>query len=215
MLFRLGFPNQLSGRLYGVTVKNDGTSETIDVRFQIDRNKERLRADSPVNGQQYSIFAYFQEQKFYVVYPGGCFSNSGGGGEDIPSLDEIEAALNQMTVATSGKLGLKGASVNLYSLNFEGASSFMTLESGNQCIPVSYASKDAESVSTGSFLDLTTSANPEKWKIPEECQGASTVRSLPVMLHTAHVTQVMRRGFPWIKRFSQRRELKRGFPWIN
>lgn len=61
-----------------------------------------------------------KQQKFYVVYPGGCFSNSGGGGEDIPSLDEIEAALNQMTVATSGKLGLKGASVNLYSLNFEG-----------------------------------------------------------------------------------------------
>ena len=62
------------------------------------------------------------------------------------------------------------------------------------------------SVSLSSFLDLKTAVDSEKMKIPEECKHSETDvrRTLPAMVHTAHLKRAMKRGFPWIE--------KRGFP---
>ena len=55
-----------------------------------------------------------------MVYQGGCLSNSGGDNAGLPDIPDFDEISNGFTPDASGKLGLNGASVDMYTFNYEG-----------------------------------------------------------------------------------------------
>ena len=66
-----------------------------------------------------------------------------------------------------------------------------------------------------SFLDLKTTVQPEKLKIPDECkQAAISQRSIPAMIQTLRMKTAMKRMFRLTEAPHARRLRKRRFPWV-
>ena len=55
-----------------------------------------------------------------MVYPGGCLSSSDGD-QSLPDIPDMEEIPNALTPDASGKLGLNGVSVDVYTFNHEGS----------------------------------------------------------------------------------------------
>jgi len=65
-----------------------------------------------------------------------------------------------------------------------------------------------------SFLDLKTTVQPEKLKIPDECkQAAISQRSIPAMIQKLRMKTAMKRMFPLMFEALHARR-KRRFPWV-
>lgn len=60
---------------------------------------------------------------------------------------------------------------------------------------------------------MKTTADPEKLKIPVDCDEDVSRRSIPAMVHVVHLKEAMKRGFPWIE--VPLKSKKRGFSWID
>ena len=60
---------------------------------------------------------------------------------------------------------------------------------------------------------MKTTADPEKLKIPVDCQEGFSRRSIPAMAHVVHLREAMKRGWPWIE--APLKSKKRGFPSID
>ncbi|KAL9954014.1 hypothetical protein ACROYT_G041501 [Oculina patagonica] len=202
------FPKQLSGRLYAVTVDKSGSATHVDMKFNLDRDLQMMQAEATVGDMgPFNIVMDYKGGKTYVVYPGGCHTGP------LTNQTLSPEELKDLRFETSGILGLKGTLVDLYSLKNIEPKGMMTLEAGDQCIPASYAqaTNDNESASAGSFLDLKTTVDTEKMKIPEHCDAQISRRSIPALIHSMHLKQAVKRGFPWIDLQDTQ---KRGFPWL-
>ncbi|XP_078350917.1 uncharacterized protein LOC144635712 [Oculina patagonica] len=199
-----GFPKQLSGRLYTVEVDESGSPETIDITFNLDLNLQIMQEETAEG----ILIMDFKGGKLYEKVQGECYSEPL---EEKIMPDKFEDLAHKL-IAT-GSLGYKGVSVDCFSFQGEEGVGVITLESGDQCIPVKFAVKTNNSAIAGSFLDLKTTVQPEKLKIPGECkQGEITRRSLQDMIQSFSVkeakwafplfdgprTTLKRRGFPWI-----------------
>ncbi|XP_020604318.1 uncharacterized protein LOC110043218 [Orbicella faveolata] len=200
-----GFPKQLSGRLYTVEVDESGFSETFDMTFNLDLNLQRMQEEE---GDEILIMD-FKEGKLYEHSPEGCYSE--------PLEEKTWPEFLQdlpFTHITTGLLGYKGASVDCYSFQDDEGVGVVTLESGDQCIPVFFAEKRNDSALAGSFLDLKTTVQPEKLKIPDECkQAAISQRSIPAMIQKLRMKTAMKRMFPLMFEALHARR-KRRFPWV-
>lgn len=61
---------------------------------------------------------------------------------------------------------------------------------------------------------MKTTADPEKLKIPVDCDNQDfSRRSIPAMVHVVHLKDALKRGFPWIE--APLKSKKRGFPSID
>lgn len=220
------FPKQLSGRLFLVETDESGSTETNSKAFSVDMSLGRMQVEM---GDEILIKDY-REGKTYKISSDGCYIDS----LEEKSFTEFLEELPLNFVAT-GSLGSKGASVDVYSFKDGEEVGVVTLESGNQCIPASYAVKTEYSAISGSFLDLKTTLDPEKLVIPEKCKQAISGRSVPALSRNAltdafslfnSLSVAGKRGFPWVlgKKNGRKRESpwilgkkngrKRGFPWI-
>ncbi|RMX57379.1 hypothetical protein pdam_00016015 [Pocillopora damicornis] len=207
-----GFPKQLSGRLYMVKVDDSGSTEAHGMTFSIDMNLERMQKKM---GDKILIMDY-KEGKIYEISPDGCQIDS----SEEKSIPEFLEDL-PLSLVAKGSLGSKGALVELYSFQDGEEGGVVTLESGDQCIPASYAVKTKHSAISGSFLDLKTTVDPGKLIIPEKCKQEISRRSFPALswnalsdaftLLQSHIN-ARKQGFPWI--LENKNERKRGFPWI-
>ncbi|KAL9954013.1 hypothetical protein ACROYT_G041500 [Oculina patagonica] len=203
------FPKQLSGRLYMVAVDNSGSATHIDMHFNLDRDLQRMQTDSTVGDQgSMNMVMDYKGGKTYIIHPGGCFA--------APLTQQSfnpEDIHKDLSYVTSGKLGLKGTMVDLYSMHNEEATGMFTLEAGDQCLPVSWATKEKDSVTVASLMNLKTTVDSEKLKIPEHCDAQISRRSIPALIHSLHLNKAVKRGFPWIN--APVTSNKRGFPWID
>lgn len=208
-------PKELSGRLAMAQAKDDGSSMTMGIHFDLDLNQRHLRFGGTYQGTSYTMYLDFNQGMWYYVMSNHCFKGTAG----VPSLENVQGSfLGFQQITSPGILGLNGATVEVYSAKIEESFVVLTVETdGNNKIPVSAASKDKDQSWTASFLDLRKSVDPEMWKIPEDCstleKRAPTSGIVSAMLHAAHLQQAMKRGFPWISRGLVTQ--KRGFPWFG
>jgi len=166
--------------------------------------------ETTAGGQgSHSLLLDYKGGKMYVSYPGGCYSS--------PLKDKFpfgpEGLPKDLKFEASGVLGLNGASVDLYSYSNEQGNGTFTFQGDDSCLPVSFADKSPGSATAGSYLDMKTTVDPEKLKIPVDCDQEITRRSIPAMVHVVHLKQAMKRGFPWIE--TSLKSKKRGFPSID
>ncbi|KAJ7390762.1 hypothetical protein OS493_022320 [Desmophyllum pertusum] len=191
-----GCPKQLSGTLITETVPDSGPSTSASMKFNMDTALQIMQAEATVSGMTFNMVFDFKGKNIYITYPGGCHV------EPLTTEENIcdPAEFKNMKLVVSGKLGSKGASVDVYSESKDDTIGIVTLEAGNDCTPVSFASRDTKegSCSSGSFLDLKLSADASKLKIPDACKQPIGRRSIPAMVHSLHVKKAMKRGFPWI-----------------
>jgi len=194
-----------------ITVTDSGSMVT-DKKFNVDVDLQITQMESTVSGQ--GPYKLLMDYKGHVAMPCG-----DGSPEELTKDVKLEV---------SGVLGLNGASVDLYSYSNEQGNGTFTLEGDDSCLPVSFAQESPGLTTIGSHLDLKTTADLEKLKIPEHCDTEISRRSIAVMVHAAHLKEAMKRGFSWIdsafnpqKRVSPWIELqnnrKRGFlwPWLS
>ena len=60
---------------------------------------------------------------------------------------------------------------------------------------------------------MKTTADPDKLKIPVDCNQELTRRSIPAMVQGVHLKEAMKRGFSWVE--APLKSKKRGFPSID
>lgn len=209
------FPRQLSGRLY--LTEEQGTH---DVRFNLDIDKQFFQAEFTEHGEKFSMYLDQKNNKYYLVHPGGCIAGDPSTAPAMFPLNPGEVS-QYLTPVASGKLGLNGASVNLYSVKTDEGSGMVTLEGGDACIPVTFAYHDDSSSDYASYFDLQPEVDPQKMKIPEGCINGR--RSFPARL--VRISEavkrgftggtVNKRGFPWTNGGANDGVHKRGFPWVT
>ncbi|CAH3140598.1 unnamed protein product [Pocillopora meandrina] len=207
------FPAKLSGRLYMVIVSGSGGTSKLEITFSMDSEREIAHLTSQYAGTEINIIQDYKGGKTYTIYPQGCYSSPLEG--ELFPLNQLKG----LTLEASGKLGLNGVKVNVYGGMVDQAHWIFTFEDNDSevCIPVSFGSTKSGSATSGSFLDLSESVDPEKLQIPEDCNASPQRRSLPDLLHpknihTASVQAAMKRGFAWL---GTQRDQKRGFPWTH
>lgn len=214
------FPKQVSGRLYMMTVTDSGSTVT-ELKFNMDTDLQIAQMESPAQ-ESFNILTDYKGGKQYISYPKGCSISDVKDKFPLPPPPE---ELSKLKSESSGVLGLNGASVNLYSYSNEEGKGMFTFQGDDSCLPVSFADQSEGSASAGSFLDVKTTADPEKLKIPINCEGGDFRRSFPGMVHAVHLKEAMMRRWPWPRASSKKRGFpsidaainsqKRGFPWIE
>lgn len=60
---------------------------------------------------------------------------------------------------------------------------------------------------------MKTTADPEKLKIPQDCDTEISRRTIPAMAHVVHLKEAVKRGFPWFE--ASHKSKKRGFQLID
>jgi len=207
-----------------MTVTDSGSTVT-EVRFNMDTDLQIVHMESTIDvggaSDSYNILADHKGGKTYISYPGGCYSSDLKDKFPLPPPAE---ELSKLKFESSGVLGLNGASVDLYSYSSEEGNGTFTFQGDDSCLPVTFADQSEGSATAGSYLDVKTTVDPEKLKIPVNCEGGDFRRSIPGMVHAVHVKEAMKRRWPWLRSSKKRgfpsidaalNSQKRGFPWIG
>ncbi|KAL9953198.1 hypothetical protein ACROYT_G040575 [Oculina patagonica] len=181
------FPRKLNGTVIVATASDSGSSQTMRLFFNMDLDIQRVHVEGDLIGLgTASVIVDLKKGKLYLTLFGRCHAIDVGKipfGMDVIKKTKLEA---------SGVLGMKGTSVDLYSYYYIPlkATGLFTAESGDQCMPVSDSAKHKGGASTAVFLDLKTTVDSDKLKIPHQCKPVPARRSI--------LKQKIKRSFPWI-----------------
>ncbi|XP_078349331.1 uncharacterized protein LOC144634285 [Oculina patagonica] len=172
------FPRKLNGTVIVATALDSGSSLTMRLFFNMDLDIQLVHVKGHFS---VTMIVDLKKEKLYLTWFGSCHAI------------DVKIPKNwNMKLEASGVLGMKGTSVDLYSYYYIPlkASGLFTAESGDQCMPVSDSAKHKGGASSAVFLDLKTTVDSDKLKIPDQCKPVPARRSI--------LKQKIKRSFPWI-----------------
>lgn len=167
------FPKRTSGRML-VFVKH----LFIDMPYNLDLKLQRFQSDMKVYTKtsryplRVNVIVDYKTKRKYLVFNRRCYVLQFE--DPMPGADQLKF----LKLIAKGRLGMVGAEVGVYIFKKGLASGVLTLEDNDMCQPQTFTGKVHNIGLTVSYLNIKSTVNPYKLRIPLICLRSIGRRTL-------------------------------------